>query len=64
MDDHSAELIREYPHSIELSKDAKDVYRWTIKLRFNDGDQDSVHERLVAIDARLREDFSPGSSDA
>lgn len=42
--DPTAELARESRSSIELSRDAKGVYRWTIKLYFEAGLTDAENE--------------------
>lgn len=44
--------------SIELSKDAKDVYRWSIKVYFEDGHEQEAVARLSAIDRDLRSKFT------
>jgi hypothetical protein len=44
--------------SIELSKDAKDVYRWSIKVYFEDGHEEEAVARLSAIDRDLRSKFT------
>jgi hypothetical protein len=63
------EIAREARSSIELSRDAKGVYRWDIKLYFDAGLIDAYNEpdgeapramRLLrSIDERLRAQFVP-----
>ena len=68
------EIARESRSSIELSRDAKGVYRWDIKLYFDAGLIDAYNEpdgeapramRLLrSIDERLRAQFIPASGEA
>jgi hypothetical protein len=56
-----AELARENRSSVELSRDSKGDYRWSIKLYF-DADQDDeaeVIKQLARLDGRLRSTFLP-----
>ena len=44
--------------SIEVSRDAKGIYRWTAKIYFNAADgNDEVIKRLKDADTRLRAEF-------
>jgi hypothetical protein len=55
------EVARESRSSIELSRDAKGVYRWDIKIYFDaqEDDENGVVEQVRRLDARLRRLFLP-----
>lgn len=55
------QLARETRSSIELSRDAKGVYRWDIKLYFDcaDGDEMPTIIQLSRIDDQLKRLFIP-----
>lgn len=61
IDPNSASLAREARSSIEVSRDAKGVYRWDIKLYFDAeaGAEDVVLSRLRRVDADLKTIFLP-----
>ena len=54
-----AELSRETRSSIELERTAKQDYKWTIKVYFEDGHEAETLDTLERIDARLRFDYLP-----
>jgi len=59
-----AELRRDQPHSIELTRNAKGEYGWSIKLYFESPDI-APTTYLKALDAWLRDNFLPkGALDA
>lgn len=63
-DMHQSEVLglaREARSSIEVSRDAKGVYRWDIKLYFDrqDGDELPTIIQLSRIDDELRRLFIP-----
>ena len=49
-----AELRRDAPHSVELTKNAKGDYQWSIKVYF--GEEDPV-DRIDTIDAYMRNTY-------
>lgn len=51
------EQVTKAPCSIELSVDAKGVYRWTIKLYCEVEELVSAVKRLKVVDGNLREEF-------
>lgn len=55
------ETIRESRSSIELSRDAKGDYRWSIKLYFDaqEDDETQVIAQIARLDGRLRDGFLP-----
>lgn len=57
MEGNVAELERSTRSSIEISKDAKDTYRWSIKVYFEDGHEKEAVERVQRIDHDLRSRF-------
>ena len=50
-------LQRELPHSIELTRNAKGDYQWTIKMYFETTEAAPVGN-LKALDAWLRDNFA------
>lgn len=62
-EEQGVELFQELPHSIELHRDAKGVYRWDIKLRSLDGEELEMVSDLSKIDAELRNRFIPKDDD-
>ncbi len=46
---------KERPESVELTRGAKGVYRWTIKVYAGDGI--GIASRVALIDSKLRELF-------
>ena len=54
------EIEHRLPHSVELTRNAKGEYGWTIKRYFADNDGSLyITEKIAGIDAALRERFLP-----
>ena len=53
------EIAQEARSSIELSRDAKSVYRWNIKAYGESDEFDLLIERIKEADETLRQWFSP-----
>lgn len=49
----------EKPHSVEIQRDAKGVYRWSIKVYFGD-DVTEMHNVINSIDETLRTRYAVG----
>jgi hypothetical protein len=59
-EDGTVDVSNESQSSIELSRDAKGVYRWTVKLYFNAADTKvtaAAQRRLFEIDDWLRSEY-------
>jgi len=61
MSDREEELVRLYPHSIELNMSAKGDRYWQIKIRFDEVTAgDDVIGVLKSIDLKLKGEFKSG----
>lgn len=59
-EDETIEAVNDSQSSIELSRDAKGIYRWTVKLYFNAADSKitaAAQRRLFEIDDWLRSEY-------
>lgn len=54
MEPTTATLARETRSSIELTRNAKGDYQWSIKAYFDEGHEDDALGMLEAIDGTLR----------
>ena len=61
-----AELRREQPHSIELTRNVKGEYSWSLKAYYAQGEAHLALDALHSIDLALRDLYivSKGASDA
>ena len=50
---------RELPHSVEVTRNAKGEYGWTVKVYFEDTDGLLTVDEITDIDAQLRALFVP-----
>lgn len=61
MEGQLLQVARESRSSIELSRDAKGVYRWDIKIYFDaqEDDETGVIQQIRRVDQTLRSMFNP-----
>lgn len=57
MSEEYAEVHHESRSSIELRRDSKGTYGWTVKFYFEVGEEDAALERMKDLDLRLRTQF-------
>ena len=58
-----AQLQRETRSSIEVERTAKQDYKWTIKVYFEDGAEVEAIDTVERIDTTLRETYLPKASE-
>lgn len=55
-EDDLGELVKHFPNSLEVNRTQKG-YTWSIKLRFNKGEEGATIKEINHIDQRLKDQY-------